>query len=116
MALKISSGDLTERVVLKQPASSLNNEGGIEYDFDSPETEIETWAMIDKPNVKRTTEALAEVLVQSLDFYVRKNSNTYPITKDWIVEYDGEQYTINEVDKFIQENYIRITAKVRTDG
>lgn len=116
MPIKISSGDLTERVVFKQPVSSLNDEGGIERDYSTPVTTLTTWAMVERFNIKKTSEALSESLVGSLDFYVRESSAKDAITKDWIITYNGEDYTISEIDPFAVDDHIRFTAKVRTDG
>lgn len=116
MALKLSSGDLTERVVFKQPTSSLNDEGGIELDYTTTPLLLSTWAKVSRFNIKKTSEALSEALVGSLDFYIRASDDREDITKDWLIEYAGEDYTISEIDPHAADGFIRFTAKVRTDG
>jgi SPP1 family predicted phage head-tail adaptor len=114
MAVRINIGDLKHQVVFKQPTSSLNDEAGVEKAFVSA---ITTWAAVRNSDIRRVTEASQSYLVGSLDFYIRWSSANEAITKDWLLEYMTESYTIHEIERMNQENkFIRITAKTRTDG
>jgi len=110
MAVEIHAGDFRYKVVFKEPTSSLNEEGGREQ---SHTTAIVTWAKIAKFNQYRATEQ-ATVLIGSLDFYVRYSQEKAAITKEWLIEYEGKDYTIHEIERISQgKQYLRFTAKVR---
>jgi SPP1 family predicted phage head-tail adaptor len=114
MAVKLNTGDLKHRVVFKQPTSSLNDELGEERTY---ATAFTVWAAVRNFNQFRTTEANATELIGSLDFYVRYSSQVENVTKDWLLEYKAEDYTIHEIENVDQENvFFRFTAKVRTNG
>lgn len=114
MAQSITSADLRHKVVFKQPTSSLNDEAGIEKTF---ATALTTWAAVRGVSSSRVTEANSNYLVDGLDFYVRYSSQIEPVTKDWLIEYKAENYTIHEIVVMDQENrFVRFTAKVRTNG
>lgn len=117
MAVKINSGDLKHKVVFKQPTSSLNDEAGVEYSYDPPLSTVITWAAMKNIDIRRVTEAMQTVLIDSRDFYVRYSSQTSPIDKKWLIEWKSKNYTIHENPVVDEENkFIRITAKTRTDG
>jgi SPP1 family predicted phage head-tail adaptor len=110
MAVEITSGDLKHKVVFKQPASSLNDEGGKETTYTNA---ILTWAKVEKFNQYRTTEGDATALVGSLDFYVRYNVERSVINKDWLISYNGKDYTIHQIEPIEQKQmFIRFTAKL----
>lgn len=108
---KVDAGDLNRRVVFKQPTSSLNDEGGTEITYAAA---FETWANVKKFNQYRTTEAGADVLIGSLDFTIRWSGAREAITKDWLIEYDGEDYVIHQIEHLDQDQrFIRFTARSR---
>jgi SPP1 family predicted phage head-tail adaptor len=117
MAVKIHSGELKHKVVFKQPTSSLNDEAGAEKSYDPPASTITTWAKVSSVNQFRATEAYQTALVDTLDFFVRHSTDREAITKDWLITYKGQDYTIHEIEELNQEErFIRFTAKVRTNG
>lgn len=114
MAVTINSGDLKHKVVFKQPVSSLNDEGGEEKTFSS---QITTWAKVEAFKQNRLVDADVTVLAGALDFYIRSSIAARAVNKDWLIEYKAEDYTIHQVEDIEQkENFIRFTAKVRTNG
>lgn len=112
MALKINSGDLRQKVVFKQPTSSLNaqKEKTVSYT-----EQITTWAKVEKFSEYRTPEANVPVLIGSLDFYIRYSAERSAITKDWLIEYKGKDYVIHQIEPIDQdrEMFIRFTAKAK---
>jgi SPP1 family predicted phage head-tail adaptor len=115
MAKTVTSGDLKHKVVFKQPVSSLNDEQGIELSY--PTDTIITWAAVRNIDVRRLTEASQTILADSKDFYVRWSSANEGITKDWLLVYKGDNYTISETEPINEEmKFIRFTAKTRTNG
>lgn len=114
MSVKIHTGELKHQVVFKQPTSSLNDEGGREVTYT---TSITTWAKVDKFNQYRTTEAMADDLIGSLDFYIRYSADRSAINKDWRIEYKGEDYIIHQIELVEQkEMFLRFTAKGSGDA
>lgn len=114
MPVEVTAGDLKHRVVFKQPTSSLNDEGGEEKTFT---TILTTWAKVTAFKQNRVVDADTTVLAEALDFYIRYNSSTAEINKDWLLEYQDLDYTIHLIENVDQlKNFIRITAKARTNG
>jgi SPP1 family predicted phage head-tail adaptor len=111
MAVEVTSGELRHKVVFKQPASSLNSQKERVTTYTDA---ISTWAKVEKFNQYRTTEANASTLIGALDFYVRYSVERSGITKDWLIGYNGKDYTIHQIELIEQkENFLRFTAKVR---
>lgn len=111
MAVKatVTSGELRHIVVFKQPSSLKNNEGGKEKTYIPSFT---TFAAIKKFNQYRKTEAQATVLTGALDFFIRHSTDRELITKDWLINYKGADYTIHEIEAVDQLlMFIRFTAK-----
>lgn len=109
MAVTISSGELRKKVVFKQPVSSLNDEGGQERIFT---TAFETFAKVDKFNQFRGTEANVTDLTSALDFYIRWAATREAVNKDWLIEYNGEDYVIHQIEPVEQkQKFIRFTGK-----
>lgn len=115
MAVTINSGDLIFGIILRQPAKTTNTQGGREVAYTD---KIITRAAIRELSSQRASDPQATALLNSKDFYIRWSQERQGITKDWIIEYDSEYYTINEIQKFDQDRqrFIRINAKVKTDG
>lgn len=114
MAKNISAGDLKHNVVFKEPTSSLNDEGGQEV---SHAAEITTRAAVFPISEHRITEANVTTLIGAKDFYVRYSVSRSAINKDWLLTYNGEDYTIHSIDNIDEEKeFIRFTAKTRSDG
>lgn len=111
MAVKTSSGELNRKVVFKQPVSSLNDEGGQERSFT---TAFSTFAKVGRFNQFRSTEANVTDLTSALDFSIRWSQSRESITKDWLIEYNGADYTIHLIE-FVdqQKQFIRFTAKTK---
>lgn len=112
MAVKIHSGLLNKPVTFKRPVSSLNDEGGQVFSYSDDFT---TMAFVTAFNERRVSEAHAVTLIGSSDFYIRYSVSREAITKDWLISYKGEDYTIHEIEN-IDKRFIRMTAKVSTDG
>jgi SPP1 family predicted phage head-tail adaptor len=111
MAVEITSGDLKHKVVFKQPASSLNSQKEKVITYSDT---IITWAKVEKFNQYRTTEAESAALIGALDFYIRYTVERSAISKNWLIEYKGKDYTIHQIEPMWQkEMFIRFTAKVR---
>lgn len=111
MTVEITSGELRHKVVFKQPASSLNDEGGRENTYTD---EITTWAKVVRFNQYRTTEAEATALIGALDFYVRYSVDRSAINKNWLISYKGQDYTIHQIEPIEQkEMFLRFTAKAK---
>jgi SPP1 family predicted phage head-tail adaptor len=109
MAVSITSGDLRHKVVFKQPSSLKNDEGGKEITHADA---ITTWARVEKFNQYRKTETNATTLTGALDFYIRYSTDRQAITKDWLIRYNGKDYTIHKIEPIDQkERFIRFTAK-----
>jgi SPP1 family predicted phage head-tail adaptor len=107
----IPAGMINKPVVFKQPSSLKNDEGGIEKTFTDA---IETRAFVDRFNQYRTTEAEAVTLIGALDFYVRWAASREAITKEWLINYKGQDYTIHKIEHLDQrEKFIRFTAKAK---
>jgi SPP1 family predicted phage head-tail adaptor len=112
MAVVITSGDLRHKVVFKQPSSLKNDEGGKAITHVDA---ITTWAKVDKFNQYRKTESNATVLTGALDFYIRHSIERESIAKDWLIRYNGKDYTIHEIERIDQkEVFIRFTAKANS--
>lgn len=114
MAVKITSGDLKHKVVFKQPTSSLNDQ---KEKVVSCTPAINTWAAIRRFNKNRTTEAHADVLIGSLEFYVRSSTDRKLITEEWLLYHDSKDYTIHQIEPVemsdTKETFIRFTAKAK---
>jgi hypothetical protein len=116
MAVNINSGDLRHKVILKKPGTvTKNDEGGIQY---GPYTEIiYTFAAIKEISQSRVTEQNSTALLNSKDFYIWWSAARDAVSKDWILSYKNEDYVIHEIENLEQLNqFLRITAKVKTDG
>lgn len=112
--MAISAGDLRERIVLKAPASSLNDRGEKEITY--PTDTISTRASVDRFNQFRTGEGNDTTLIGSLDFIIRDSTDRQAITDLWLLVYGGADYTIYQIDRFFQVDYVRITAKAKGNG
>ena len=111
MAVEITSGQLKHKVVFKQPISSLNEQKEKTITYSDS---ILTWAKVERFNQYRTTEAEAATLIGSLDFYIRYSSDREAITKEWLLNYKGQDYTIHQIELIEQKGkFIRFTAKAR---
>lgn len=114
MAVKITSGDLKHKVVFKQPTSSLNDEREKVTTYTD---QITTWAALKRFNKNRTTEAHADSLIGSLDFYVRSSTDRRLIGKDWIIGMDSKDFVIHEIEPVevadTKEMFLRFTAKCK---
>jgi head-tail adaptor len=109
--ITIPAGLINKLVTFKQPASSLNDEGGKEKTYSDF---ITTRAYVTDFNQYRTTEAEAVVLIGALDFYVRWSSDREQITKDFLISYKGKDWTIHKINPIEQkQRFIRFTAKVK---
>lgn len=110
MALEIHSGDLRYRIQLCSPVETKNNEGGVERTYT---TFLTTFAAIRGIDTRRVNEAAATALLHSKDFYIRWTQERQDaITKDWRLIYQGDTYTINEIENINEKGrYIRLTAK-----
>lgn len=115
MAVVVTSGELKHKVVFKQPTSSLNDEGGNEVSY--PSNTITTWALVRNFNQNRSQDPAGASLVGALDFFIRYSQTNDTITKDWLLVYGGDEYTIHRIEPLDQQkNFILITAKVKTNG
>jgi hypothetical protein len=112
--MAISTGDLKEKIILKAPASSLNDRGEREITY--PVDTLELFAAVERFNQYRTGEGNDTTLIGSLDFIIRDATNRDSLTKDWLLVYGGNDYTIHTVDRFFQTGFIRITAKAKSNG
>lgn len=109
---EITSGDLRHKVVFKQPASSLNDQKEKIITYSNA---ITTWAKVERFNQYRTTEAEAAALIGSLDFYVRYSVERSAISKEWLINYRSQDYTIHQIELVEQrESFLRFTAKVKS--
>lgn len=109
--ITIPAGLINKLVTFKQPASSLNDEGGKEKTYSDF---ITTRAYVTDFNQYRTTEAEAVVLIGALDFYVRWSAQRETITKDWLISYRSQDYIIHQIERIDQKDrFIRFTAKVK---
>lgn len=115
MALSIHSGDLRYRIELKSPVETKNDEGGVERSYTS---QIITYAAIRAIDTRRVNEAAATALLHSKDFYIRwSETREDSITKDWILIYQGDTYTIHEIENIDEKGrFIRLTAKFKAMG
>ena len=114
MAVNIKSGDLNQKVVFKQPTSSLNDQKEKTVSYSS---QIITWAAVKRFNKNRTTEAHADALIGSLDFYVRYSVDRAAITKAWLINYRNADFVIQEIEPVeiseTKERFLRFTAKTK---
>lgn len=109
--LVIAAGELTKKVVFKQPTSSLNNQKEKIITYSDS---ITTFAKVDRFNQYRTTEAEASTLIGALDFYVRYSVERSAINKNWLITYSGKDYTIHKIELIEQKQmFIRFTAKAK---
>jgi SPP1 family predicted phage head-tail adaptor len=114
MAVKVHTGELTKKVVFKQPTVTRNTEGGKEITWADA---METFAKVSEISQSRINEATAPVLLHSKDFYIRWASSRDAINKDWLLNYKGQDYTIHQIEHLDEkEKYIRFTAKVKGNG
>lgn len=109
--MAIATGSMTQRVVFKQPASSLNNEGGKEKTFTSFWI---TYAARENYKDFRRVEVPGTAIVGTFDFYVRWCSNSLAITKDYLIENEGKDFTISNIDRnsYVKQ-FIKFTAKAK---
>lgn len=109
MAVKITSGDLIHKVVFKQPTSSLNDEGGSERTYSEVFTLM--CAKLNHNGAIRT-EGNTTAFVKETAFYARVMPSTQLVTKKWILENEGQEYLIDDIDKtsFFKQ-YIKFTVK-----
>jgi SPP1 family predicted phage head-tail adaptor len=89
------TGDYNRRVTFKQPATTVNDEGGPETTYT---TAFETWAKIKRTNQVRALEANAIALIDSDTLSVRYAANRLAITKDWLVNYDSKDHVIHSIN------------------
>lgn len=110
MAISIKAGDLNRPITLRQPVKLVNDEGGTEADY-SAET-IKTKACVKEVSQYRSSESAGVSITDSKDFFIRWSS-TRQIKKDWLIDYEGQKYTIHEIER-IEEKYsfIRLRGKV----
>jgi SPP1 family predicted phage head-tail adaptor len=107
----IPAGLINKPVTFKQPVSSLNDEGGKEVTFTDA---ISTRAFVDRFNQYRANEVEAVALIGALDFYIRWAASREAITKDWLINYKGSDYTIHQIEQINQkQKFIRFTAKAK---
>ena len=113
--MKIGAGAFTKSIVLKAPTTTRNSEGGRELTF--PTNTIQTWARVDEINSQRVMEAGATALIGTKIFYFRYAERMLNVTKDWILVYNGKNYTISNIEQVDEkEKFIKITAKAKSSG
>lgn len=108
----VVSGQITTPIVLKAPTYSTNSEGGREV---SHAATITTHAKVKDGGQSRESEPAT--IAATKVFTIRWRSAADAITKDWLLTYRDEDYTIHAIKRVDeQDKFIEITAKVRTDG
>jgi SPP1 family predicted phage head-tail adaptor len=114
MAIKTHSGRLKFAVDFKQPTSSLNDEGGEEKTF---VVAFSTKADMQNLKRQRAVDADTTVSIEAVEFTVRWCDNTTAVTGDWLINRDGIDHTIVDIDDLTYfKEYISFTAKARTNG
>lgn len=104
------AGELIEVVVFKSPTVTVNNEGGRAKSFAST---ITTKAKVRSGRQARTEP---DALSVSKEFTIRYRQDADLITKDWLIAYDGEDYTINSIDLDIKKQFLTFSGATKTHG
>ena len=114
MALKkIDAGELKRTVILRQPVSVRNSEGGKETSYADA---ITCRAKIEKTNLRsdegRRDEA-APVLLNTDNIWIRYAGDRSALTKDWLVKYDDTDHVIQTIEMDEQNGVIKMIVKAR---
>lgn len=116
MALKkIDAGELKRTVILRQPVSVRNSEGGKETSYADA---ITCRAKIEKTNLRsdegRRDEA-APVLLNTDNIWIRYAGDRSALTKDWLVKYDGVDRIIHSIEMDSEIGFIKLIVRSK-DG
>lgn len=101
----MSAGDLNRRVILKQPVSVRDN-GSKETTFIDAYT---AFANIERTDSRRAIERGATVLLNTDRVTIRHTISREQINEDWLVNYDGKDHSIENIDT--ADKYITLTTK-----
>lgn len=115
MALKkIDAGELKRTVILRQPVSVRNSEGGKETSYNDA---IVCRAKVEKSNLRSDEGRRAEtapVLLNTDNVWIRYAADRAAIAKDWLVKYDGVDHIIHSIESDAEIGFIKII--VRANG
>lgn len=110
----ISAGELKKPIILKSPVETVNDEGGTVITH--PVDTISTFAKVQGFHEGRVSEANYSTMNYGKNFYIRYSTGRELINKDWLLRYEGENYTIHEIERMNEDKrFIRIMAKLN-DG
>jgi hypothetical protein len=98
-------------IIFKQNTGTVNDEGGEEQTY-APV--LETVAAVNEISQTRAIEAGIDSLIEANEVIVR-NLDLAGLNKDWIVEYEGKEHTINAIKYFglNRSQWIKLITKVK---
>lgn len=106
---KIDAGELRRTVVLRQPVSVRNNEGGKETSYVDA---ITCRAKIEQNNSQRAIET-APALLNTDSVWIRLTADRSAVANDWLVKYDKIDHVIHSIDTDELSGFIKLIVKVK---
>jgi SPP1 family predicted phage head-tail adaptor len=108
MAIKtIAAGQLKETVILREPVSIRNSEGGKETTYTDA---ITCRAKVEQTNAQRALE-VAPVLLNTLSVWIRKSTARTAVSTDWLVKYNGVDHVIHSIET--DNEFIKLIIKAK---
>lgn len=109
--MDITIGMMDKRVTLRVPSVSTNESYG---QYTSYTDGQKVWAYVRKKRTYRNLEANIDGMEDTNEFFVKKSIVTDPITKDWMLQYRGQDYSINAIELVKEQTFMyRIEATGR---
>jgi head-tail adaptor len=99
MALKIHAGELKRRITIKQPTDGRNTQGGKERTFTTLEAGVKARITPSKlrSDSGRSNE-IAPVLLNTDVIVFRYSVPRSVIAKDYLINYDGRDHVIQDIE------------------
>lgn len=108
---KIDAGELKRTVILKQPVSVRNSEGGKESSY----LEVVTAkAKIEKSNLRSDegrTDSTAPALLNTDNVHIRYADDRAAITQDWLVKHNGVDHVIHSIEMDSEIGFIKLIVR-----
>jgi SPP1 family predicted phage head-tail adaptor len=88
-------GSMRHRVTFKTPTVTVSATGGTTTVLDTAGT---VWASVTKKNGDYKQDT-TDRIVEGIKAVVRKNTTTDAVTKDTVMEFDGDDYSITNISE-----------------
>lgn len=106
----VKSGDIITPITFKSPTVTVNDEGGRDHSYSAA---INTKAKVQ--GVRQSRGDDPATISSEKKFTIRYRAEADIITKDWLITYNGKDYTIHSIEP-IDEKQRYLTFTGRANG